>query len=71
MSMFVQLASFRSTGGLFDEKKDSRRINEILRELREKGAKITGINVSIGGSGGGNTSAVYLITYEASTPINI
>ncbi len=71
MSIFVQLASFQSISGKFDEKKDSQRINEILSKLREKGAKIEGISASIGGSGGANATAIYLITYEANASIEI
>ena len=71
MSMFVQLATFSSFSGEFDEKKDSQRINEILRKLQDKGARIVGISTSISRSSGANATAVYLITYEANDPIEI
>ena len=71
MRTFVQLASFSSSSGKFDEKKDSQSINKTLGKLQDYGAKITGISGSIGGSGTTNTAAVYLITYEANDPIEI
>ena len=71
MSMFVQLASFSSYSGEFDAKKDSRSINDTLRKLQDKGVKIVGISTSISRSSGANATAVYLITYEASEPIEI
>ena len=71
MRTFVQLASFSSSSGKFDEKKDSRSINEILGKLQDKGAQIVGISTSISRSSGANATAVYLITYEANDPIEI
>ncbi len=70
MSMFVQLATFSSASGKFDEKKDSRSINEILRKLQDKGVRIVGISASIAGELS-NATAVYVITYEANAPIEI
>ena len=71
MSMFVQLAACSSSSGKFDEKKDSQHINEVLSKLRDRGGQIFGITASVGGSGNTYTSAIYLITYEASYPIEI
>ena len=71
MKTYVQLASFQSISGKFDEQKDSRRINEILGKLQDRGAKIIGIRASAGGSGTSNVTAVYLISYEANEPIEI
>ena len=67
MSLFVQIASFSSASGKFDEDKDTRNINEKMQYLQDNGAKIIGVNLSIAGSAG--TSAVYIITYEANAPI--
>lgn len=74
MPIFVQLVTFESSSGMFDEKKDTRRVNEVLTQLQNKGAKIINIGSSVGGKGDAMTSslaAVYLITYEATGVINI
>ena len=73
MPIFVQLVTFSSSGGKFDERKDTRRVNEVLTELQSKGARIINITPSVGGKGDavlGSVSALYLITYEASGAIN-
>ncbi len=67
MPVFVQMLSFRSSRQDFDEKKDTERINEVLKELQEKGARIIDVKVNLAGTI--STAAVYLITYEADTPI--
>ena len=61
------MLSFRSSRQDFDEKKDTERINEVLKELQEKGARIIDVKVNLAGTI--STAAVYLITYEADTPI--
>ena len=75
MPIFVQLVTFSSGGGKFDEKKDTRKINEVLAKLQDSGAEIRGITSSIGGMGSGmgvgSVSAVYVITYEAPAPVAI
>ena len=67
MPVFVQMLSFRSSRQDFDEKKDTERINEVLKDLQEKGARIIDVKVNLAGTI--STAAVYLITYEADTPI--
>lgn len=67
MPVFVQMLSFRSSRQDFDEKKDTERMNEVLKELQEKGARIIDVKVNLAGTI--NTAAVYLITYEADSPI--
>lgn len=66
MPVFVQMLSFRAHVQ-FDEKKDTRRLNEVMGGLQQKGAKILDVNVSISTPG----MAVYIITYEAATPLEI
>lgn len=70
MSVFLQIASFTSVSGKFDETKDTQSINEKLQKLQDRGAKIIGVNVSLGGAES-IVSAIYTITYEASAPIQI
>ena len=67
MPVFVQMLSFRSSRQDFDEKKDTKRINEVLKELQEKGARIIDVKVNLAGTI--STAAVYLITYDADSPI--
>ena len=76
MGIFVQLVTFSSAGGKFDEKKDTTRINEYLSWLQKGGARIVSVNLSVGGGvgasslvGGANIPATCLITYEAPAPI--
>ena len=69
MPVFVQMLSFRSSRQDFDEKKDTERINEVLKELQEKGARILDVKVNLAGTI--STAAIYLITYEADSPISL
>lgn len=67
MPVFVQMLSFRSSRQDFDEVKDTERINEVLKELQDKGARIIDVKVNLAGTI--STAAVYLITYESEQPI--
>jgi hypothetical protein len=69
MPVFVQMLSFRSSRQDFNEIKDTERINEVLKELQEKGARIIDVKVNLAGTI--STAAVYLITYEADSPISL
>ncbi len=62
MGIFVQLVTFSSSRGRFDEIKDTDRINQFLSILQENGARIISVIPSIGGSTS-DTAAVYVITY--------
>jgi tagatose-1,6-bisphosphate aldolase len=53
----------------FDDKKDTARVNDVMRKLQEKGAKILDVKVPVGVYNGSH--AVYLITYEADNHIEI
>ena len=66
MPTFVQMLSFYSARQRFDEKRDTERLNEVMKELQEKGAKILDVKVSLAGS-----AAVYIITYQADSPLVI
>lgn len=68
MPIFVQLVTFSSSGGKFDERKDTDRINQFLLTLQQNHARIISVIPSVGGSMG-STAAVYVITYEAIKPI--
>ena len=70
MPKFVQLVTFESSSGKFNEEKDTKRINKVLEELQRNKATIISVTPSVGG-GMTNTAAVYVILYEANTPINI
>ena len=66
MPTFVQMLSFYSARQRFDEKRDTERLNEVMKELQEKGAKILDVRVSLAGN-----AAVYVITYQADGPLAI
>lgn len=68
MPTFVQTLS-SLVRGHFDDKKETARVNDVMRKLQEKGAKILDVEVTLGVYNGSH--AVYLITYEAVTPIVI
>ena len=70
MAKFVQLVTFRSSSTKFDERKDTRRINEFLVKLQNNGATVINVIPSIGGDIG-NVAAVYVIIYEAPAPVAI
>lgn len=69
MPIFARLISFNTGGGTFNARKDSRAINEVLRELQDKGARIISITPAIGGATFQGINATYTITYEAPSPI--
>ena len=69
MPVFVQMLSFRSSRQDFNETKDTERINEVLKELQEKGGRIIDVKVNLAGTI--STAAIYLIIYEADSPINL
>jgi hypothetical protein len=69
MPVFVQMLSFRSSRQDFNETKDTERINEVLKELQEKGARIIDVKVNLAGTI--STAAIYLITYDADAPISL
>ena len=69
MPVFVQMLSFRSSRQDFNETKDTERINEVLKELQEKGARIIDVKVNLAGTI--STAAIYLITYDADSPISL
>lgn len=68
MAVFVQLVTFSSKGGQFDEMKDTERINGFLAVLQNEGAKIISVTPAVGGKMEA-IAAVYVITYEADEPI--
>ena len=51
-----------------DSAKDSKKLNEILKTLQQKGARIKDIKVSVGGERN-SAHAVYLIIYESEEPL--
>lgn len=76
MPIFVLVHSSQFT--TVDEEKETRVINEILRRLQEKGAKIVDVKVSntvVNQPRSGGFTAeqfpLYIITYEAQTPIEV
>ena len=65
MPIYIKTISFSSTSGKFNPEKDDPKVNAALDKLRDNGATIKNIQLSVGGI----TTATYLITYEASYPI--
>jgi len=70
MPIFVQLVTFSTGGGKFDEKKDTSKINQVLAKLQDNGAEIRDVTLSVGGMVL-SVSAVYIVTYNAPAPIAI
>lgn len=68
MPIYIQTVSFQSWG-CFNSKKDDKKVNAALDELRRQGAKIFAVMVSVGGSFWTGVVATYLITYETPGPI--
>jgi len=66
MPIFVQLASFSTSKGKFDQKKDTKRLNEIMEKLQHEGARILDVKVTLSVG-----SAVYLVTYESAKPLAV
>ncbi|RLF34877.1 MAG: hypothetical protein DRN03_06135 [Thermoplasmata archaeon] len=72
MPVFVQLWSTVSVKGVFDWKKDTKQLNDILSKLQEKGAKIIDVKATMGMKEGGvHASITYVILYEAPRPIEV
>jgi len=70
MSTYIKTIPFFTNWGNFNPTKDDPKVNEALDRLRQQGAQIIDIRVSVGGgSWAGSASAVYLILYDAKTPI--
>ncbi|MFQ5924626.1 MAG: hypothetical protein ACE5IE_01340 [Dehalococcoidia bacterium] len=68
MPTYIKTLSF-STGSKFNPKKDDPKVNTALQQLQSQGAKISDVEVSLGGSILTGVVAVYLITYEVPNPI--
>jgi D-arabinose 5-phosphate isomerase GutQ len=68
MGKFVQLVTFESSSGRFDERKDTETINGWMRYLQNEGAEIISVTPALGGQMA-KSSAVYVILYEAEEPI--
>ncbi len=73
MATFVQIV----VTGRIDAKKDTVRLNEVLTQLQTRGAKINNVVLAATTNYSGmmgekfGTEAVYLITYESTSPISI
>jgi len=70
MPVFVQLWCTCSISGLFDWKKDTKQLNDMLKKLQERGARIIDVKATMTTS---EESPVitYVIIYEAPAPIEI
>ena len=66
MPTFIQLAVFSTSKGKFDQKKDTKRLNEIMEKLQNEEARILDVKATLSVG-----LAVYLITYESSKPLTI
>lgn len=53
-------------GGHFDDRSDTRKLNDVMGKLQERGARILDVKVSID-----SPFAVCVITYESTTPLEI
>ena len=77
MATYVKTLSFSTRGWSragFNSAKDDPIVNDVLHKLQSHGAKISDVKVSLGGSFWTTlftgVVAVYLITYEAASPID-
>ena len=70
MPVFIQLFSSFSTSGRFNAEEDTESVNTVLKKLQDKGAKILDVKLSIG-SREHIVSLVYIIMYEAKSPVKI
>jgi len=70
MARFVYLMECPSIGGWFDKAEDNQRINEILANLQANRATIISVTRSLANASSANSS-VYLITYDATAPIDV
>jgi len=70
MPVFIQLFSSFSTSGRFNAEEDTESVNRVLKKLQDKGAKILDVKLSIG-SREHIVSLVYIIMYEAKSPVKI
>ncbi len=68
MPVYVALWTTSTVKGGFNDKKDTKKINEVLEEIQQKGGKIIDVKVTLGGQRN-VTPAVYLIIYEADKPL--
>lgn len=69
MPTYVRLVTYQTSGGRFHAEKDTRSLNEVLQELQDRKAKIISITPAVGGAFLQGIAAVYVIAYEAPTPI--
>ncbi|HUU62708.1 MAG TPA: hypothetical protein VMX96_02140 [Dehalococcoidia bacterium] len=63
MAIYIKTLSF-STRGAFKPERDDSRVNDALQQLQSQGAKISDVRVAFGES-----LVIYLIIYEATSPI--
>ena len=68
MPVYIALWATDTMLGIFNTKKDTEKLNEILELIQSKGGKILDVKVSSGGKEN-KVSAVYLILYEADSPL--
>ena len=69
MPIYVALVSFGSLFGGFNSVKDTVKLNEILKVLQTKGAKILDIKATAFSKGKNLAYIVYVIIYEAEKPL--
>jgi len=70
LPVFIQLFSSFSTSGRFKAEEDTESVNTVLKKLQDKDAKILDVKLSIG-SREHIVSLVYIIIYEAKSPLKI
>lgn len=65
--IYVKTACFFSQRGKFDSERDDRELNGILQQLQSQRAEIRDISVNLSGERG--ATALYVIQYEAASPL--
>lgn len=69
MPIFISLTRSTSIGKVFDSDSKTRSINLLLKMLQDEGAKIIDVKLKTYEKEDGILGAVYMIIYEAETPL--
>ena len=69
MPRYVKSISFSTSTGTFKPEKDDPQVNDLPRDLQDRGVEIRDIKVAVGGSTVTGVTALYVVEYEAEEPV--
>ena len=69
MPIFIAITQSTSIGRAFDSSSETRSVNLLLKMLQDRGAKIVDVKLNTYKKEDGVLGAVYMIIYEAETPL--